>query len=416
MPQAYDVIVIGAGIAGVSTAMHLLMRGDKVLLLDRGAAGQETSYGNAGVIGTHYVLPFDAPSLVDIPKILLNRDPSVHFHYRDLLACTPWIIDYYLRSFPKWREADGWRLRPLTKSAIDEHRTLMRHTEAERHLSAAGNVKLHRSESSFAKSAFELAVAERMGVPFEVLDAAAFGAMEPHLKPAYSKAVRWVGGMRLTNPGAVVAAYADRFAREGGVFQQEEAQSLSQMPDGLWRLDLPSGTVAARHVVVCAGPWSGDYVKRLGYHFPLAMKRGYHRHFKAEGGATLAHALTDADNGYVICPMEQGYRLTTGAEFADLHAPPTPVQIDQILPYARQLFALGDTVDSAAWMGSRPCFTDSLPVIGAAPRHRGLWFNFGHGHMGLTIGPGSGRLLAEMIKGEPPFCDPHPYRAERLRF
>ena len=112
--------------------------------------------------------------------------------------------------------------------------------------------------------------------------------------------------------------------------------------------------------------------------------------------------------------MEQGIRITTGAEFADRDAPPTPVQIERVLPYARELFPLGEANEAEAKLGNRPCFADSLPVIGAAPRHKGLWFNFGHGHSGLTIGPSSGRLLAEMLCGEIPFCDPMPYRADRF--
>jgi D-amino-acid dehydrogenase len=166
--------------------------------------------------------------------------------------------------------------------------------------------------------------------------------------------------------------------------------------------------------VLCAGPWSAEMLKPLGYRFPLAVKRGYHQHYRAAGSATLSHAITDADYGYVIAPMEQGYRLTTGAEFADLDSPPTPVQIGRILPRARELFPFGAAVESVPWNGNRPCFADSLPVIGPAPRHPGLWLNFGHGHIGLTIGPSSGRLLAEMMSGKQPFCDPHPYRAERF--
>jgi D-amino-acid dehydrogenase len=124
--------------------------------------------------------------------------------------------------------------------------------------------------------------------------------------------------------------------------------------------------------------------------------------------------MSDSDRGFLICPMEEGYRLTSGVEFAGLHAPKTPVQLEKILPSARELFPLGDPVEASPWVGCRPCFADARPVVGAAPRHAGLWFNFGHGYMGLTIGPASARLLAEMMKGEKPFCDPHPYRPERF--
>jgi D-amino-acid dehydrogenase len=112
--------------------------------------------------------------------------------------------------------------------------------------------------------------------------------------------------------------------------------------------------------------------------------------------------------------MEQGLRLTTGAEFAERDAPPTPVQFDRLLPHARKLFPLGDPVEKEPWLGCRPCFPDSMPVIGRAPGQPGLWLDYGHAHWGLTLGPASGRLLAEMMTGKTPYIDPAPYAAGRF--
>ena len=124
--------------------------------------------------------------------------------------------------------------------------------------------------------------------------------------------------------------------------------------------------------------------------------------------------IVDTDNGYCLAPMEQGIRLTTGAEFADRDAEPTPVQFDRLMPAAEGLFPLGAPVEPTPWMGSRPCFADSRPVIGRAPGLSGLWLAYGHAHWGLTLGPVTGRLVADMMTGTTPFCDPAPYRAERF--
>ena len=118
--------------------------------------------------------------------------------------------------------------------------------------------------------------------------------------------------------------------------------------------------------------------------------------------------------GYCLAPMEQGIRLTTGAEFAARDAPATPVQLQRLLPDAKALFPLGEPAEATPWMGRRPCFPDSRPVIGRAPGQRGLWLAYGHAHWGLTLGPATGRLLAEMMTGATPFCDPAPYGAERF--
>lgn len=414
MKPQYDVAVIGAGIVGVSTALHLLKRGKKVLLIDRRDAGLETSYGNAGILQNFDVVPVGAPKLARIPTILLNRDTAARVRYRDLPFFLPWILKFYWQSQPKMRRGNGRLMRALNASSLEEHRALMRGTDAEKYLSITGRIGIYRSQEAFDASAWELNVAREMGVPFEILDSLTMVAIEPHLKPAFHKAVRYSTSARLTNPGAVTTAYAERFVREGGIFMQAHVEKLAQSDKGIWNVVTSGYEIAVSEVALCAGPWANDILKPLGYHFPIGIKRGYHQHFAMTGGATFAHAMTDIEIGYVMAPMEQGYRLTTGAEFAQVHAPPDPSQLDMILPYAKQLFPLGDAVDANKWHGSRPCFTDSRPVIDSASRHSGLWFNIGHGHSGITMGPGSGRLLAEMMTGEKPFCDPSPYRASRF--
>ncbi len=412
--RCYDAIVVGAGIVGVSTALHLLMRGKKVLLIDRRGAGMETSYGNAGLIETSCVLPYSFPPLERVVKILLDRDTMARVHYPSLPHSLPWIVDLYMESREKGRQKNGKLFRPLVTTAVDEHLALMQGTNAVDRLTKQGYCRLYRDEAGFAAEALTFRVAQEAGVPFEIMDPAAFREFDPDLKPIYHKIVRWTGSRRLTNPGAVVAAYADRFVREGGTFLQTDIRKLNPANGNSWIAETIIGNHQATNIVVCTGPWTTDILKPLGYHFPLGFKRGYHQHFSATGSAKIVHGITDVSIGYFLVPMEQGYRITTGAEFADRDAPSNPVQIERILPRARELFPLGEPVEEKAWLGSRPCFTDSLPVIGSAARHSGLWFNFGHGHLGLTMGPSSGRLLAEIMTGEPTFCDPQPYSAARF--
>ena len=174
------------------------------------------------------------------------------------------------------------------------------------------------------------------------------------------------------------------------------------------------GPVQAGAGVVALGPWSDDVLRPLGYRIPLGVKRGYHMHYKAAGNATLNRPIIDVQHGYALTPTVTGMRLTTGAEFALRDAPPTPVQLDRVEPLAREIFPLGERIDAEPWLGRRPCLPDMLPMIGRAPKHEGLWMNFGHHHLGFTMGPVTGRLLAEMLTGEAPFTDPEPYRADRF--
>jgi D-amino-acid dehydrogenase len=210
-----------------------------------------------------------------------------------------------------------------------------------------------------------------------------------------------------------VKAYARLFEERGGRFVEGDARTLSKLRDG-WQVRTAKGPVTAGAVVVALGPWSDDLFRTLGLSFPFGVKRGYHMHFTAQGNATLNRPIIDVANGYALTPMVKGIRLTTGAEFALRDAPATPVQLSRVEPLAREIFPLGERVDAEPWLGRRPCLPDMLPVVGRAPGQDGVWLNFGHHHLGFTLGPVTGRLLAELMTGEAPFTDPAPYRADRF--
>ncbi|HZP19263.1 MAG TPA: FAD-binding oxidoreductase, partial [Bauldia sp.] len=217
----------------------------------------------------------------------------------------------------------------------------------------------------------------------------------------------------VSSPGGVTKAYAAGFAADGGRIFTGDALTLRRT-GAAWQVDAAGGPVEAPVVVAALGPWTPDLLKPLRISFPFAVVRGYHRHYRPTGNAYLSRPVLDIENGFVITPMERGIRLTTGYEFAARDAKPTPVQVGRALSLARDLFPLGDPADEDAWLGRRPCLPDSLPVIGWAPRQPGLFLNFGHSHLGFTLGPVSGRLAAEMIAGETPSIDPRPFAAERF--
>lgn len=408
--QHFDVLVLGAGIAGVSTALHLQRRGVKVALIDRRGPGEETSYGNAGIIEASFVLPFGFPAVRRFKDILLDKDASARADLFFLPRMAKWLWDFYYQSQPDKREINGRLMRPLVESAVAEHQTLMQETDAEKFFRKTGRVKIYRTKQSFDRDVFERGILQKLGVPFDVMEAAEFVKLEPSIRPIFYRALRLPSSARVTDPGAVTAAYAARFVRAGGVFVKGDALDLRQATGGMWQ----AANVEAPKAVICLGPWAMQLLKPLGYHFPMGLKRGYHQHFNMANGAMLHHAIVDADIGYVISGCERGARITTGAEFAAQNAPPNPVQIARVLPYARELFSLTEPSEPQAWLGARPCTPDSMPILGKAPNHEGLWLNIGHGHSGFTIGPATGRLVSELIVGSRPFTEPFHYRPERF--
>lgn len=412
MRDKKKIIVIGSGIVGVSTALHLQEMGEHVCLIDKGKPGQETSFGNSGNIESSYVLPFSPPDISKIPSILLGNNPSARMSFPTGLKSIPWILKFYKESKHERLIENGRNLRPLIECSVDEHKSLMKGTEAEKYLCKTGRAKLHRSESSFQAASLERDMADHYGVPYEVLDRDDFLEREPALNPVFKKAVIWTGSARLSNPGKVVEMYAKKFQERGGDLVTDEVTNISKQGEG-WIISTKSGvTMNAEALVICTGPWANTLLEPLGAKMPLAFKRGYHRHYK--NYKPLKYNITDADYGYVLSNMEQGLRITTGAEFADIDARPNPVQILQALPHAQELMNFGEAIEDTPWMGSRPCFADSCPAIGPLKGHKGLWVNIGHGHSGLTIGPSSGRLLAQMVTGEKTFCDPKPYSPDRF--
>jgi D-amino-acid dehydrogenase len=289
----------------------------------------------------------------------------------------------------------------------------MAESGAARYLRKDGWLKLYRSNESFAATKRERDYATELGLIHRALSPEETRALEPSLAPVFQHAVHWPEAASVSNPLAVTKAYASQFILLGGITLKGDARTLHRSGDG-WRVDTDEGPLDTKNAVVALGPWAPDVLGPLGIRLPLAFKRGYHRHYRPRGNAGLTRPVVDADFGYCLAPMEQGIRITTGAEFADRDDAPTPVQIDRVLPAARALFPLGDGIEAQPWMGSRPCFADSRPVIGRAPGQPGLWLDYGHAHWGLTLGPASGRLIAEMITGAAPFCDPAPYAAERF--
>ena len=409
-----DALVLGAGIVGTSAALHLAQRGLSVTLLDKGRPGEETSYGNTGVIVGASVFPTGFPrSLSKLLQVALKRAPEANYHMRDLLSIAPWLRSYHAFSTDEKLKDSARKLRPLMSRAVAEHKALLEDAGAMKYLRENGWITLYRTDAVFEQMRAQLEFGATLGVATQTLDTDGALALEPSLAPVFRHALLWPDVASLSNPLMVTRAYAARFAALGGRFVNGDARSLKRA-NGHWRVDSDAGPVDATEAVVALGPWSNDVLEPLGVKVPLGIKRGYHRHYDAKGEAALSRPVIDIEYGYALTPMEQGIRLTTGAEFASRDAAPTPVQFERVLPHARALFPLGAHNEPTTWLGKRPNMPDSLPVLGRAPGQSGLWLDFGHGHWGLTLGPVCGRLIADMMTGATPFTDPAPYRAERF--
>ncbi len=409
-----DAIVLGAGIVGTSAALHLAKRGLSVALVDRRGPGEETSYGNAGVLEGNTLFAHAFPKgFGALLRIALKQAPEANYHLSALPGLVPWLLAYRANTRGQRALEFATAMRPLYSRAVAEHEALMLEVGATRYLRKEGWLKLYRSDASFVGTTREREYADELGLPYRPLTIDEARTLEPSLAPVFSHAVHWPEAASVSNPLAVTRAYAAQFSKLGGVVLKGDARTLHRSGNN-WRVDTDEGPVDGGEAVIALGPWAPDVLGPFGIRLPLAFKRGYHRHYRSRGNAGLTRPVVDTDYGYCLAPMEQGIRLTTGAEFAARDAEPTPAQLDRLLPAARGLYPLGEGIEAQPWLGSRPCFADSRPVIGHAPGQRGLWLDYGHAHWGLTLGPVSGRLLAELMTGSTSFCDPAPFSAERF--
>jgi D-lysine oxidase len=413
--SSVDVVVLGAGIVGVSVAAHLAQRGRSVVLIDRRLPGEECSFGNGGLIQREGVFPHAFPhSLPDILRYGLNRQNDVRYHPSALLEVASFLFSYWRNSSPQKYLGLVRQYAKLIEHSVAEHQALAAAADASDLLKSGGWLRAFRTHK--ARDA-RLKQAEVMrsefGLNFRSLDGAALQKEEPYLAPVMVGAIDWTDPFRIESPHALTMAYFALFQKLGGTFVQGDARTFAANGRG-WQVTTGNGVVRAGSAVVALGAWAPDVTTALGYNLPLAAKRGYHMHYNPAGEAKLNRPVLDTEGGYLLSPNVRGVRLTTGIEFALPDAPRTPAQLGVVEPLARGLFPLAERLDQEPWMGLRPCTPDMMPIIGPAPRHAGLWFAFGHAHHGLTLGPVTGRLIAEMMTNETPFVDPAPFAAGRF--
>ncbi len=408
-----DILVLGAGMIGVGSAIQLARRGHSVCLLDRGDPGREASHGNAGIIQSEALVPYPFPrDWATLGAALLRRSTALHYQPTALPGLVSPLLRYWKASTPARHEVAIRAHSALIAHAASEHERLVADCGAQALVRRCGYHAVFRSARAFDAAARQaIALQQRFGVRHAMLGRDDLARAEPALRLPLVGAIHWPDPLSVTDPGALVTAYAQHFQQLGGRLVRGEAATLEAHGGG-WQVQSESGVIRARHAVLALGAWSGAIASRLGYRLPLFVKRGYHRHFT--GGGPLQAPMLDAERGLVLVPMRQGIRLTTGAEFARLGAPASAVPMERATRAARELLDLPHPVEPIPWLGNRPCTADMLPILGAAPRHRNLWFNFGHAHQGFTLGAVCGRLIAELIEGAHPLVDPTPYAVTRF--
>ncbi len=407
------VTVVGAGIVGVACALCLQQDGHRVTMVDRDPPGEGCSRGNAGIIATEAIQPLITPSLLlKLPGMLLDPLGPLAIDWRHLPFMLPWMLRFLLNARPRKVAENRGHLAALLRHAAAAYRPLLALDGVERLIRRNGWITVYETERAFQAAAGERNLLPRYGIPHATLDRARLRERLPELTPAVRHGVYYPEAFNTIDPHRLVRLLADHFGRRGGHIQRARVSAITGSGDGP-RLVTDAGAVTCDRIVVAAGAWSGALARSAGDRIPLDTERGYH--LMVEGaGIEPAMPVMSGEHHFVTTPMRKGLRLAGTSELAGLKRPPNYARAEVLLGHARRLWPglRGQVVER--WMGFRPTLPDSLPVLGPSPRVRGLYYAFGHQHLGLTLAAISGRLISECIGGRPETTDLAPYRADRF--
>ena len=409
------VVVIGGGIMGLSSAIWLLRSGRPVTIVDPGIARRPASFGNAGVLAACSVVPVTTPGLISkAPLLLLNPNFPLFVRWRYLPKLLPWLVRYlkHANASDAARIAKG--LAPLTRDTYAQHKALAGGTAAERWLQSSGYFFAYDSRAAFEADGFGWQLRREAGFAWQEFEGERLRELEPSLGPKIGFGILLQDHGFVLSPGGYIAALREVAASLGAITEPAEARGFRLAADGsVQAVITTNGEIEADAAVIATGAWSKMLTAQLGLDVPLETERGYHVMFYGPSVKPRQPTMV-ASGKFVATPMADGLRCAGVVEFGGLNLPAHKPPIELILRQVKEAFPALTFTHYDEWLGHRPAPSDSLPLIGEVPRHRGIFLAFGHHHIGLTTGAKTGRLLAALVNGEQSEIDMTPYTPARF--
>ena len=409
-----DVTVIGAGIVGMSTARWMQRKGFAVTVIDPVAPGESCSFGNAGIISPGAAVPLATPGMV-WKALGWLFDPlgpfAVRWSYMPKAA--PWLLRLLANSRRSRVEAIADDLHALNKPALEAYRELLDPADYADLIRLDGSLSVYRSEAELEADAYIWDLRGARGMPAVRIGRDELRQMEPALNPDLACGMYVEDSAHVVSPERVVKTIAQRFLADGGEIVARRVEGFDVGPEGPRAVHLDGDSRPVASVVIAAGAWSDRLAAKLGSVVPLEAERGYHVTI-ADPGLAPRRPVVLAGAGFYATPMEMGLRVAGTVELAGVDAAPDYRRARVLLERARLLYPGLKTAGASEWMGCRPSLPDSLPVIGRSPRFANVYYGFGHGHLGLTEGAITGKLIAQQAAGETPSVPLAPYRADRF--
>ncbi len=412
--KSAPVVVVGAGIVGVCTALYLLREGRRVVLMDRGEPGEGTSFGNGSIITEEAVVPVQTPGILwKVPKMMLDPLGPLALRWQYLPRLAPWLIRFIGASRPQRVEEISIALRALLRGATAAYDPLVKAAGIQDMIKRSGWVSVYETDAGFRGYQPMLELQRRRGVKLEVLSAPELRQLEPALAPIFKHGVFYPDVSYTVDNFRFVQELAAAFVGLGGIIRRETVSGFERADGGVSAVLTDQGRTACEAVVIAAGAWSKTLTAMLDCRPPLDTERGYHLTLPSPGVSPRLPVYS-TERGFVCTPLENGLRVAGTVELGGLDKAPDWRRAEVLFENASRWYPGLDRKDETKWMGYRPSMPDSLPVIDRAPHHHNAYLAFGHGHCGLSLAARTGELIAGMIAGRESGIDMAPYRADRF--
>jgi D-amino-acid dehydrogenase len=407
--------VLGAGTVGVCVALSLLRDGHSVTLFDRNLPGTGCSFGNAGLIQTGACVPVATPGVLrQLPRMLLDPDGPLVMRWRYLPSLLPYLLRFIAAARPKRVEEISLALQNILDHAHDSYRTLLDEAGKSHLIRQMGELYVYERAAAYDGAKPWHALRRRRGVEVVDVGPGELRELEPALAPIFQRGVLLPNSVGTVNPFIVTNALAEHFVKRGGRIVQANVERIDVNEQGPTTLVTDNGQFPVDQLVIAAGAFSKKWASQLACWLPLDSERGYHL-MLPNPGVSPGLAVLSGDYRFGVMPMIDGVRIAGTAELARLDAPPDFRRAQRLLALAQRMFPGLAGEGMTRWMGHRPSTPDSLPVICRSPRYRSVLLAFGHGHLGLTLGAATGRLIADLASGRPTLVDLAPYDIRRFR-
>ena len=409
-----NILIIGAGIVGICTSIELIKKGYSVTLMDPNQPGSQTSYGNAGVITDSSLMIINNPQLLkSLFQLIFKNQTSFRYSKSFIFSRLIWVLRFLMFSHKNHMKFAAKALRELQVLSLNTHKKLIKKTNSNNIISKPGWLKLFKTSQSYKKYSLELEVLNKHKAKYTTLNTTQIEKQFPDLEVKFFKGILFKNSIRVKSPLKLSKKYFNYFIKSGGKFVQESCEDLQYIEDK-WVIFSNKNKSYFDQVVVSTGPWSKNILSNLGYNIPLAWERGYHHHFSTKKKISINPAIYDVEGGFVYSSNGSDVRVTSGVELTFLNAIENEIQINESIQKLRKIIPLNKKLIDKPWLGSRPTIIDSLPMIGKAPRHKNLWFNFGHNHIGLSTSAGSAVIISEMIQNKKTSINADPFSPKRF--